>query len=112
MCADRRFHARVEEKFRQLTGLAETDYWIEARAGGASGVREPKTANYAYEHGVRLMGWANHGSNCGGFPGVSDEEMKQKLEEVIKDRQERYPEATHFKIFSTEDGGTTGEKVD
>lgn len=112
MCADRRFHAKAEEEFRKLTGLSENGYWIEARAGGASGITDYTTADYAYQHGARLMGWANHGSGCGGFPGFSDEEMRQKIEEVAKNRKERYPEAVHFKIFSTEEEGTRGEKVD
>lgn len=111
MCADRRFHAKMEEEFRRLTGLSETDYWIEATAGGAPAISDPKTADYADSHGARFMGWAAHGTNCGGFPGISDESMEARLDETIRDRQSRYPDATHLKIFST-DQETHGEKVD
>lgn len=111
MCADRRFHSKVEEEFRHLTGLLATEYWIEATAGGAPAVENPKTADYAHAHGARIMGWAAHGSGCGGFPGVSDEEIREKLAKVIEERKTRYPDATHFRIFST-DEETNVEKVD
>lgn len=115
MCADRRFHSQVEEMFREATGLSETDYWIEATAGGSPAIEDPKTANYAHSHGARIMGWAAHGSNCGGYPEVGDEDMRKKLGSVVEQRQTRYPAATHFKIFSTESNKgepqTTIEKV-
>lgn len=110
MCADQRFHAAVERKFREATGLSETDCWIEATAGGAPAIEEPKTADYAYTHGARVMGWAAHGSNCGGFPGVADGQMREKLDVAVGERQARYPDATHYKIFSNE-SGTTIEKL-
>jgi len=110
MCADRRFHAEVERKFREATGLSEADYWIEATAGGAPAISDSKSADYVYTHGARVMGWAAHGSNCGGSPGVSDKNMEARLDETIRDRQSRYPDATHYKIFST-GTETTIEKV-
>lgn len=102
MCADRRFHAEVEEKFRGATGLSETDYWIEATAGGASAIENPKTADYAYAHGAKIMGWAAHGSGCGGFPEVNDKDIREKLNKVVEDRKERYSDAVHYRIFSVE----------
>lgn len=108
MCADRRFHEQAEKKFQELTGLHSEEYWIEAAAGGAPGIESTKTADYAYHHGARAMGWAAHGDTCGGFPDVGTEEMRKKLMESIKIRKERYPDAIHYFIFSTEektDGG-------
>lgn len=102
MCADCRFHAEVERKFREATGFSETDYWIEATAGGSPAVGDTKTADYAYAHGAKKMGWAAHGSGCGGFPGVNDEVIRGKLDEVIEDRIKRYSDAAHYRIFSVE----------
>lgn len=102
MCADRRFHTAIEKTFREATGLSETGYWIEATAGGAPAISDFKTADYAYAHGVRIMGWAAHGSSCGGFPGVNNEDMRKKLETAVDQRKLRYPDVAHFKIFSTE----------
>jgi hypothetical protein len=110
MCADKRFHAQVEEKFRQLTGLAQDEYWIEATAGGAPAISTDVTADYAHQHGAVIMGWAAHGDHCGGFPGVSDSDMNGKLDAVIHIRKSRYPDAQHFRIFSTEKG-TEGTEV-
>lgn len=110
MCADRRFHHEVERKFQETTGLSETDYWIEATAGGTPAIEDPKTADYAYTHGARVMGWAAHGSNCGGYPEVNDEDMRKKLKAAVEQRQPRYPDATHYKIFSDE-SETTIEKL-
>jgi len=111
LCADRRFHKKAEEKFQELTGLEPEEYWIEAAAGGTPGIETAKTADYAYGHGgARLMGWAAHGDNCGGFPGVTTEEMEEKLLKAIEKRKKQYPQARHFRIFSTEQG-TKGEEI-
>ncbi|MBI4100504.1 hypothetical protein HY439_02075 [Candidatus Microgenomates bacterium] len=111
MCADRRFHSEVEEKFQEATGLPATGYWIEATAGGAPAIDSTKTADYAYAHGARQMGWAAHGSNCGGFPGVGDGQMRVSLEKTVKTRMERYPDAQHFQIFSVEKEDGSPETV-
>jgi hypothetical protein len=110
MCADRRFHKVVEETFQQMTGLKPTDYWIGAEAGGAPGINNSPGADYAYNNRATHMGWAAHGDNCGGFPEVDNHEMQRKLDEAIKNRQERYPKATHYRIFSTEED-TSGWKI-
>ena len=102
MCADRRFHTEVEEKFRAKTNLGRNDYWIEARAGGAPAIKDRTTADYAHNRGAKYMGWAAHGSTCGGFKEANDEEMRKKLEETIVERRKRYPDASHYRIFSVE----------
>ena len=48
----------------------------------------------------RLMGWAAHGDKCGGFPGVSNEDMRGKVERAMKSRADEFPEAEHFALFA------------
>jgi hypothetical protein len=101
LCADRRFHRLTMLEFERVTGLGPGEYWIEARAGGApSWSDNTKTARYAHEHGARFMGWAAHGDNCGGFPGVSNEEMRGKVERAMKSRADEFPQAEHFALFA------------
>jgi hypothetical protein len=101
LCADRRFHRATMLEFERLTGLGAGDYWIEARAGGApSWSDNTKTARYAYREGARHMGWAAHGDSCGGFPGVSNEEMRRKVERAMKSRAGEFPQAEHFALFA------------
>ncbi len=58
LCADRRFHRCIQERFQADTRLEPEDYWIHADAGGtpkmASQVKAP---NYCYDQGVKWMGW-------------------------------------------------------
>jgi len=110
MCADRRFHKKAEEKFQELTGLKEEEYWIEAAAGGTPGITSTVTSDYAYGHGgARIMGWAAHGDTCGGFPGVTTEDMKTRLMTAVAEKKTKYPEATHYWIFLTETGVESGK---
>ena len=105
LCADRRFHRLTMVEFEQLTGLGEGDYWIEARAGGApSWSDNTKTARYAYGEGARFMGWAAHGDSCGGFPGVSNDELRQKVEGTLESRAGEFPEAEHIALFAHRGG--------
>jgi len=113
MCADKRFHRLVEEKFRELTGLGAESYWIQATAGGAPAIVENglfTTTDYAYVHGARHMGWAGHGDTCGGYHDVSTEDMEKKTEALMALVKQKYPEATHYQIFSTNEK-TEGKKV-
>jgi hypothetical protein len=101
LCADRRFHRATILEFERLTGLASDEYWIEARAGGApSWSDNTKTARYAYGEGARFMGWAAHGDSCGGFPGVSNEELRRKVERTMRGRAEEFPQAEHLALFA------------
>jgi hypothetical protein len=105
LCADRRFHRLTMQEFEGEAGLGESDYWIEAAAGGAPGWDENTlTARFAYDQGARVMGWAAHGDHCGGFPGVSNDEMRQKVERSMQQRAEEFPEAEHIALFATEAG--------
>ena len=105
LCADRRFHRPTMQEFERLTSLCENDYWIEARAGGApSWDDNTKTARFAYGQGARHMAWAAHGDNCGGFPGVSDDELRREVERSMKSRAEEFPEAEHYALFAHEGG--------
>lgn len=106
LCADRRFWLATVGKFEELTGLSseQGDFWIEAKAGGTPGINDPTTADYAYEHSARFMGWQAHGDSCGGYPGLANEEIQEILEEIIKERIKRYPKARHFRVFATKKG--------
>lgn len=106
MCADRRFWPETIQAFEKATGLSANnqEYWIEARAGGAPGLPDPSTANYAYNHGANIMGWAAHGDTCGGFPGVDNAAMEQKLNDALAEKPTKYPEAKHFGFFATTKG--------
>src|SRR5690348_4318346 len=69
LCADRRFHREIQERFQRDAKLSSPlDYWIHADAGGAPMMLGLTTApSYCYEQkGVRLMGWSAHGDVCGG----------------------------------------------
>jgi hypothetical protein len=101
LCADRRFHRLTMQTFERETGLASDQYWIEARAGGApSWSDNTKTARYAYREGARFMGWAAHGDSCGGFPGVTNEEMRRKVEHAMRGRASEFPQAEHLALFA------------
>jgi hypothetical protein len=105
LCADRRFHRDIQEKFQRDANLASpTDYWIHADAGGTPKMERQTTApNYCYyDKGVRLMGWSAHGDKCGGFgEDVPDEVIWQALNFAVERRVREYPEATHFVYFVT-----------
>ena len=105
MCADRRFHNLIQKQFKKDAGLtSREDYWIHADAGGT-----PKMAhliiapNYCYnDKKVRLMGWAAHGDNCGGFgSGVDDDEIMLALCKTMEGKVKDYPKAKHFIYFVT-----------
>jgi hypothetical protein len=101
LCADRRFHRLTMLEFERVTGLAADEYWIEARAGGAPSWNEnTKTARYAHREGARFMGWAAHGDSCGGFPGVSNDEMRRKVERAMRSRAQEFPGAEHIALFA------------
>jgi hypothetical protein len=105
LCADRRFHRAIQERFQRDTGLASSeDYWIHADAGGTPKMEELRIApNYCYhDKKVRLMGWSAHGDTCGGFgPGVPDEVIRQALSEAWQRKTKEYPEARHLMYFAT-----------
>lgn len=103
-CMDKRFVEATTSAFEKKTGLEPTEYWHQADAGGAGAfTKNTIGADYAYAHGARIMAWSMHGDKCGGRPGKTDEELRTELDEVIKDRKSRYPEARHFRIFVTEE---------
>jgi len=92
--------------FEETSGLSfeKKEVWFEATAGGTAGIESFKTADYAYGHGARHMGWGGHGEGCGGFPGLENVVLEGKLEEAIEVRRQRYPEAKHYGFFATEKG--------
>ena len=101
LCADRRFHLKVMEAFETLADLDPTEYWIEARAGGApSWADNTKVGRLAYSEGAAHMGWAAHGDQCAGFPGESNEEMRTKLERIVRKRSSEFPRAAHYGLFA------------
>jgi hypothetical protein len=105
LCADRRFHQIIQEQFKKDAGLtSREDYWIHADAGGTPKMASQKvTPDYCYKQkGVRLMGWAAHGDNCGGFgDGVEDIVIRRALCTTMQGKVKDYPEATHYIYFVT-----------
>jgi hypothetical protein len=105
LCAERRFHRAVMEAFERETGLAPDEYWIEARAGGSpSWADNSKTARNAHKNGATLMGWAAHGDVCLGFPGESDDALRERLQRVARRRVEEFPRAEHVMLFALPGG--------
>jgi|SRR5437667_3414505 len=104
MCADRRFHRCIQERFQLDAGLGTPeDYWIHADAGGTPRMADQTLApNYCYfDKKVRKMGWSAHGDKCGGWPGVPDDEIRKKLIETMRKKVLDYPLARHFIYFAT-----------
>src|SRR5262249_54778499 len=104
-CMDRRFIAATREAFEKTTGLGPTGYWQEAYAGG-SALPPANTIGeeYAAAHGATIFGWQAHINNCGGQPGVSDEEIGHRLNQTLAAMREKYPNARHFRILASEEG--------
>jgi hypothetical protein len=101
LCAERRFHRAVMEAFERETGLAPDGYWIEARAGGTpSWADNSDTAQNAHRNGAVIMGWAAHGDVCLGFPGESDDALRDRLDKVARRRADEYPDAVHVMLFA------------
>ena len=105
LCADRRFHQCIQQEFKKDAKLtSREDYWIHADAGGTPKMASQRvTPDYCYKKkGVRLMGWAAHGDNCGGFgDGVEDIVIRRALCETMQGKVKEYPEAKHFIYFVT-----------
>jgi hypothetical protein len=102
ICIEKRFHRFVQNEFQKLTGLSDSQYWLHADVGGSAGmIDNVKAPDYAYGKGVKVMGWSSHGANCGGFEGLPDEEIKEKLEETVRLKALRYREAKHYGLFAT-----------
>ena len=106
LCADRRFHACLQQRFQEDAGLdSPLEYWIHADAGGTPAMAHLTTApDYCYiTKGVKFMGWSAHGDGCGGFPDADDDEIREALEEVAQAKVASYPKASHFIYFATMD---------
>src|SRR5436190_12580629 len=105
LCADRRFHSSIQEKFQTDAKLNSPEaYWIHADAGGTPKMECQTTApDYCYyKKGVRKMGWSAHGNGCGGFgEHVPDDVIRHELNEVARRRAADYPNTTHYIYFAT-----------
>ena len=105
LCAERRFHRATMQAFEWATGLAPDEYWIEASAGGSLSWQEKThTTRNAFEAGARVMGWAAHGDICLGFPELSNDELRRRLEAVARRRAGELPDARHFLLFALTGG--------
>ena len=101
LCAERRFHRATMHAFEQAAGLAPDGYWIEARAGGSpSWDDNTRTARTAFRIGARHMGWSAHGDTCLRYPGLSDAELRRRLERAAARRAEEFPAARHYLLFA------------
>jgi len=103
-CMDRRFIVPTMKAFEEATGLKPGDYWVESYPGGSALPTSPTGETYASQHGATIFGWGAHGDNCGGQPGVSNDEIQQRLDEVIAEKIELYSECAHYRLFATESG--------
>lgn len=108
MCAERRFYRAIQEEFEKLTGLSHYEYWIHTDAGGSPKMTKElhKVApNYCYDkQGVRTMGWAAHGTGCGGFDPTNtpDDVILAELNRILRLRVNEYPKAKHYAFFAIE----------
>jgi hypothetical protein len=109
MCAERRFYRAIQEKFEELTGLKHYQYWIHTDAGGSpkmSHALHKVAPDYCYgKQGVRIMGWAAHGMECGGYdpPNTPDEDIRDDLINMLSIRMNTYPLADHYAFFAIGD---------
>ena len=108
MCVERRFHRAIQEKFEELTKLAHNQYWIHTDVGGSPLMRTDlhrRAPDYCYEkQRVRIMGWAAHGSGCGGYGShVTDEVILRDLRAMLSLRATQYRLAKHYAFFAVED---------
>ena len=101
LCSDRRFHRAVMTAFEEATGLGPTEYYIEARPGGAPVFADKtKSARLAYGDGAGHMGWMAHGDVCRGFSGETDEGMRRRLARTVEKRARDFRNAAHYAIFA------------
>ena len=108
MCAERRFHRAIQDKFEELTGLEHYQYWIHTDAGGSPKMnhRLHKVApDYCYgQPGMEIMGWAAHGTKCGGYPpNTPDDTIQGDLIRMLSIRIDNYPRADHYAFFAEEE---------
>lgn len=104
-CIDKRFVAESRRAFEWSSGLAATDYWHEAYAGGSA--LEPANTigeDYAASHGATIFGWQAHIDRCGGIPGASNGEVERLLDQRIQLMLAKYPHARHFRIVASDNG--------
>jgi hypothetical protein len=102
-CMDKRFGEVTRKAFEKATGLGSADYWDESYPGGAALDHDMTGLEYAISHGATIFGWQAHGNHCGGQPGVSDEEINNRLDNQTALLKKNYP-GRHFRIFVTEQG--------
>jgi hypothetical protein len=102
-CMDKRFWKQAAEMFAGETGMEMTDFWLETNPGGVNTQANPTGEDYAAGHGAQVMGWGAHGSNCGGQPGMSDEESKSILMTKIEEKKAKFPDKKHYGLFITEE---------
>ena len=107
-CMDRRFLASTRRAFEQETGLAETEYFHEAFAGGTLGTPPGVNgADYVYNRafndpngGIDLvvMGWQVHLEHCGGLPDQSNATILAAFQSLITSGtlQTKYPNVKHL----------------
>jgi hypothetical protein len=100
LCSDRRYHRKIMAAFEGVTGLKASDYYIEARPGGAASWADTtKIARFVYRSGASFMGWAGHGDVCRGFYGATNDDLRRKLDRTARRRADDFPRAAHYLLF-------------
>jgi len=116
-CIDKRFVEDSRRAFEAATGLAPTDYWHEAYAGGSAkdpspAVTDLKTGKntyadeYAADHGATIFGWQAHIDKCGGLPDADNLAIARALDEHISAMIKKYPDFQHYRILASDEGIT------
>src|SRR5438270_10876995 len=103
-CIDRRFVTATRRAFEHVTDLKPTRYWHEAYAGGATLLlSDTAGVDHAAYHGATVFGWQAHLNGCGGQPGVSDEEIINRLHQAATEMAPKFLNATHVLILASDD---------
>lgn len=105
-CMDLRFGDIQRLAFMKATGLKYNEFYDLAYPGGAALPDPTGGFDLVLGHGVKVVGMAAHGEKCAGQPGISDDEIVNRLEKQIADFQRDYSGLTVFALFSTVNGGT------
>jgi hypothetical protein len=97
---DRRFWWNAAELFAERAGMPLHDFWLEPNPGTKT---DSLGEDFAIAQGAQIFGWGAHGSACGGQPGLTDQEIRIRLDAKIAEKEAKYPDKKHFGLFMTEE---------
>lgn len=103
-CGDGRFVGPTRHAFEEVTGLGSDDYYHFSNAGGVAVPHEGgdlSEDDLVSERGVRIRGWQGHLNQCGGKPGMPDDELARQILQGALQRVDRYPDANHHILIAS-----------